>query len=143
MSNAQVQGEGMSEDGFLGTKGARQIALSMKIRSIVTLEGARLWLLTGFILGFGALIAAIWILFQEYVATSNYGAWPGVALVAQNVLIFLAYAFKTTVLQKILCIADRSHINLAAVRSNGAFDVRRALSDAITTIIPYCTLSLA
>ena len=48
MSNGQVRGEGYG-DGCIGQR------------------GARVWLFVGFLLSFSALIAATWILFQNYV----------------------------------------------------------------------------
>jgi len=51
-------------------------------------RGARAWLFFGFLLGFGALIAANWILFQVYVIPGAPKQWPGVALFLQNAFIF-------------------------------------------------------
>ncbi|OQV22684.1 putative Transmembrane protein 50A [Hypsibius exemplaris] len=79
VSNGQVRGEGYS-DGCLGQK------------------GARIWLFLGFVMGFSALIAATWVLFQNYVvgpidASGAHNApprsWPGVGLFLQNLFIFL------------------------------------------------------
>uniref|UniRef100_A0A914UTB2 Transmembrane protein 50A n=2 Tax=Plectus sambesii TaxID=2011161 RepID=A0A914UTB2_9BILA len=71
VSNSQVRGEAMNE-GMLGIK------------------GARLWLMIGFVLTFGSLVAAIWIMFADYVLnSSDQDSWPGVALFLQNFLIFL------------------------------------------------------
>jgi len=50
--------------------------------------GARIWLFTGFMLGFGALIGASWILFGGYVVPNKQPYWPGVAIFLQNALIF-------------------------------------------------------
>ncbi|XP_014674486.1 PREDICTED: transmembrane protein 50B-like [Priapulus caudatus] len=55
-------------------------------------RGARVWLLIGFLLGFGAIIASAWILFASYVIypTPNVDQWPGVAVFLQNALIFIS-----------------------------------------------------
>lgn len=55
-------------------------------------RGARAYLFIGLLIGFGALISSVWILFETYVIESTKAAsvWPGVWLLAQNVLIFLA-----------------------------------------------------
>lgn len=50
--------------------------------------GARVWLFIGFMLGFGALIAACWILFGVYVVPNKHPVWPGVAVFLQNAFIF-------------------------------------------------------
>ncbi|CAH1799305.1 unnamed protein product [Owenia fusiformis] len=52
--------------------------------------GARIWLFIGFLLGFGALIAASWILFGVYVVPMKQPQWPGVAVFLQNALIFFS-----------------------------------------------------
>ncbi|XP_064629784.1 transmembrane protein 50B-like [Lineus longissimus] len=52
--------------------------------------GARVWLFTGFLLGFGALIAASWILFGLYVVPNDKPTWPGIAVFLQNALIFFS-----------------------------------------------------
>lgn len=69
VSNAQIREE--STGGRLGMKGARR------------------WLFFGFAMGFGAVIAACWILFVNYVAVGAQHQWPGVGLFLQNILIFL------------------------------------------------------
>ncbi|VDM44741.1 unnamed protein product [Toxocara canis] len=72
VSNSQVRGESMNE-GVLGTK------------------GSRLWLMCGFVLSFASLVAAIWIMFADYVLVlGDHPTWPGVALFLHNFLIFLA-----------------------------------------------------
>jgi len=71
VSNSQVRGEAMTE-GVLGTR------------------GARLWLLLGFVVGFGSLIASIWILFGDFVVNQSANQWRGAALFLQNFLIFIA-----------------------------------------------------
>jgi len=65
VSNSQVRGEAMTE-GALGTR------------------GARLWLLLGFVVGFGSLIASIWILFGDFVVSGAPNQWRGAALFLQN-----------------------------------------------------------
>ncbi|XP_074655036.1 transmembrane protein 50B-like [Tubulanus polymorphus] len=53
--------------------------------------GARVWLFIGFLLGFGSLIAASWILFGHYVVLAQgKDAWPGIAVFLQNALIFFS-----------------------------------------------------
>jgi len=58
--------------------------------------GARIWLFVGFLLGFGSLIAAFWILFGEYLVSNPDNTfqpkhnYPGVAIFMQNILIFAA-----------------------------------------------------
>ncbi|KAK3585596.1 hypothetical protein CHS0354_036782 [Potamilus streckersoni] len=51
---------------------------------------ARVWLFIGFLLGFGALIAASWILFGLYVVPGAEHEWPGIAVFLQNALIFFS-----------------------------------------------------
>lgn len=46
-------------------------------------------LLLGFILGFSALTGSVWILISEYASGKYPNAYPGVALLIQNILIFL------------------------------------------------------
>ena len=43
-------------------------------RSLSVIAGARIWLFTGFLLGFCSLIAASWILFGIYVVQSKSNA---------------------------------------------------------------------
>nr|XP_026694166.1 transmembrane protein 50B-like [Ciona intestinalis] len=72
VSNGQVRGDSYSE-GCLGT------------------TGARIWMLLGFLLTFGSLIAAMWVLFGIYVVNTTKGnSYPGVAVFLQNALIFFA-----------------------------------------------------
>jgi hypothetical protein len=52
VSNGQLRGESFTT-GCLGVR------------------GARIWFFFGFLLGFGALIGASWILFGEYLITSE------------------------------------------------------------------------
>ncbi|KAK7108140.1 transmembrane protein 50B-like isoform X2 [Littorina saxatilis] len=57
--------------------------------------GARVWLFLGFLLAFGSLIAASWILFGFYVVHFVEPDWPGIAVFLQNALIFFsALVFK-------------------------------------------------
>lgn len=69
VSNGQIRGESYT-DGCFGQ------------------TGARVWLFAGFLLGFGALIAASWILFGIYVVPKHDHVWPGVATFLMNALIF-------------------------------------------------------
>jgi len=57
--------------------------------------GARIYLFIGFLLAFGSLIAASWILFGFYVVENVQPDWPGIATFLQNALIFFsAFLFK-------------------------------------------------
>lgn len=47
-----------------------------------------IWLFIGFVLGFGSLIASIWILFGAYVVVGA-NILPGLAVFIQNFFIFL------------------------------------------------------
>jgi len=71
VSNAQVRGDSY-EAGCLGQ------------------TGARIWLLIGFLFGFGGLIGACWVLFGSYVASDKDDTWPGVAVFLQNAFIFFS-----------------------------------------------------
>lgn len=71
VSNAQVRGE------TYGT-------------SCIGQTGARVWLIMGFLLLFGSLIAASWILFGAYVVPAKSDPWPGVAVFLQNAFIFFS-----------------------------------------------------
>jgi hypothetical protein len=53
-------------------------------------HGAKLWLFTGFVIGFAAIIAAIWIMVEEFTVATAGNVWPGVALLLQNVFILLS-----------------------------------------------------
>ncbi|KAJ8004592.1 hypothetical protein DPEC_G00137890 [Dallia pectoralis] len=60
--------------------------------------GARLWVFVGFLMMFGSLISAIWILFAAYVVPEK-SVYPGLAVFFQNTLIFfstLIYRFGRT-----------------------------------------------
>jgi len=50
---------------------------------------ARVWLFIGFVLGFGSVIAAIWILFGVYVIPGSAATYPGIGIFFQNALIFI------------------------------------------------------
>lgn len=52
-------------------------------------KAAKGCLLLGFILGFSALTGSVWILISEYASGKYPNTWPGVALLIQNILIFL------------------------------------------------------
>ncbi|RWS27080.1 transmembrane protein 50A-like protein [Leptotrombidium deliense] len=69
VSNGQVRGESYT-NGFFGQR------------------AARIWLFIGFVLGFGSIIAAIWILFAAYVIPERKLIYPGIGLFLQNILIF-------------------------------------------------------
>merc|ERR1711879_472928 len=74
VSNRQLRGEGY-EYGCLGV------------------NGVRIWFFFGFLMGFGSLIGAAWILFGEYVSNTNFNpktTYPGVAIFLQNACIFFA-----------------------------------------------------
>lgn len=68
ISNSQLRDDGYSETDSRVAKGC---------------------LLIGFILGFTALMGSVWILISEYTTGTYKNAWPGVALLFQNMLIFL------------------------------------------------------
>ncbi|XP_022107209.1 transmembrane protein 50A-like [Acanthaster planci] len=54
-------------------------------------RGARLWLFVGFLLAFGGLIGASWILFGPYVVNKQFSeSYPGIAIFFQNFLIFVS-----------------------------------------------------
>jgi len=80
VTNDQLRGESFNHtDGCLGVM------------------GSRIWFFFGFLMGFGSLIGAAWILFGEYLypspehtnfrPVSNY---PGVAFLLQNLFIFFS-----------------------------------------------------
>jgi hypothetical protein len=48
---------------------------------------ARIWLFIGFVLGFGSMIASVWILFGDFVMYDKK-IYPGIGLFLQNLLIF-------------------------------------------------------
>lgn len=52
-------------------------------------RAAKACLLVGFILGFSALTGSVWILISEYASGKYATAYPGIALLMQNILIFL------------------------------------------------------
>jgi len=72
VSNSQIHGT-YDYGGMLGTR------------------GARLWLMLAFVLSFASLVAAVWLMFSEYVfRQGDTPKWPGVALFLNNFLIFCA-----------------------------------------------------
>jgi hypothetical protein len=52
-------------------------------------RAAKACLLVGFILGFSALTGSVWILISEYASGKYENPYPGVAVLLQNILIFL------------------------------------------------------
>ncbi|RWS15845.1 transmembrane protein 50A-like protein [Dinothrombium tinctorium] len=54
-------------------------------------RACRIWLFIGFVLGFGSIIASIWIMFGVYVLPSKTPIYPGIGLFLQNILIFAGY----------------------------------------------------
>jgi len=78
VSNSLLRGDGYT-DGFLGS------------------VGARIWFFFGFMMGFGSLLGASYILFGEYLWSHEgkntfepQNVYPGVAFFLQNLFIFLA-----------------------------------------------------
>lgn len=56
-----------------------------------TLTRTRIWLFVSFTVCFAGIIAAIWIGVEHWFNNADLGnVWPGVALICQNLLIFLA-----------------------------------------------------
>jgi len=54
-------------------------------------RGARIWIFVGFVLGFAAIIAAVWVMVANFnEAPKDASSWPAVSLLLQNVFIFLA-----------------------------------------------------
>jgi hypothetical protein len=49
-------------------------------------NGVKVWLFTGFVLGFAAMIAAVWLMVEEFHEKPE----PGIALLLQNIMILLA-----------------------------------------------------
>lgn len=70
VSSAQVRGDGYTTGGCFGT------------------TGARIWLFLGFLLAFGAIISAAWIMFGLYIVPNKPNVMPGVSIFIQNALIF-------------------------------------------------------
>lgn len=57
---------------------------------------AKIWLLIGFVMGFASVIAAVWIMIDDFINNEKKDNWPGVALLMQNLLILvgsLVYKF--------------------------------------------------
>lgn len=69
-------------------------------------NGVKVWLFTGFVLGFSALIASVWLMISEFTqdlspsdTPKEGGSWPGIVLLLQNALILvssLLYKFGRT-----------------------------------------------
>ena len=72
VTNGAIRGDTYSEGGVCGQRGARA------------------WFFMGLVMGFTALIASSWILFQNYVIPEKEDKWPGVGLFMQNLFIFLS-----------------------------------------------------
>ncbi|CAD7080795.1 unnamed protein product [Hermetia illucens] len=51
---------------------------------------AKIWLLIGFMLGFSAIIASVWIMVADFTSKDKVETWPGVAILLQNVLILIS-----------------------------------------------------
>ncbi|XP_037934082.1 transmembrane protein 50B [Teleopsis dalmanni] len=47
---------------------------------------AKIWLLIGFVIGFASIIAAVWVMIDDFINTKKDN-WLGVALLLQNVLL--------------------------------------------------------
>jgi hypothetical protein len=52
--------------------------------------GARIWIFTAFVMAFSTLIASMWIFFGVYIVPIKNPQYPGLAVLLQNVLIFLS-----------------------------------------------------
>jgi hypothetical protein len=57
------------------------------------LTRVRVWLFVSFVIAFGGIIAAVWIACANWFVNEQAPLthWPGVALILQNVLIFVRY----------------------------------------------------
>jgi len=53
-------------------------------------RGARIWIFVGFVLGFAAIIAAVWMMIVTFNEKTEGSKWPPVSLLLQNVFIFLS-----------------------------------------------------
>ncbi|XP_039484947.1 transmembrane protein 50A isoform X1 [Drosophila santomea] len=51
---------------------------------------AKIWLLVGFLMGFASIIAAIWVMIDDFINNEKKEGWFGVALLMQNVFILFA-----------------------------------------------------
>lgn len=99
------------QEGILGTKGSgypiRYLSYFIAVKSVLfvllnityhsflfELElflGSRLWLMCGFVLSFASLVAAMWIMLEDYVLVpGDHANWPGVVLFLHIFLIFVA-----------------------------------------------------
>lgn len=52
-------------------------------------SGIKIWLFTGFVLGFAAMIASVWLMIGEYTEDDGKQS-QGIGLLLQNVMILLA-----------------------------------------------------
>ncbi|XP_018801532.1 PREDICTED: transmembrane protein 50A [Bactrocera latifrons] len=50
---------------------------------------AKIYLLIGFVMGFASIIAAIWVMIDDFINNKKKDNWPGVALLMQNVFILI------------------------------------------------------
>ncbi|XP_017480593.1 PREDICTED: transmembrane protein 50A [Rhagoletis zephyria] len=50
---------------------------------------AKIWLLIGFVMGFASIVAAVWVMIDDFINNTKKDNWPGVALLMQNVLILI------------------------------------------------------
>ncbi|KAL9903535.1 transmembrane protein 50B [Glossina fuscipes] len=51
---------------------------------------AKIWLLIAFVMGFASIIAAVWVMIDDFINNSEKDSAQGVALLMQNILILLA-----------------------------------------------------
>ncbi|KAH8260481.1 hypothetical protein KR038_001892 [Drosophila bunnanda] len=51
---------------------------------------AKIWLLVGFVMGFASIIAAVWVMIDDFINNEKKESWFGVALLLQNVFILFA-----------------------------------------------------
>ncbi|EDV38955.1 uncharacterized protein Dana_GF24739 [Drosophila ananassae] len=70
-----VKGEHISEEHNSSESGARI---------------AKIWLLVGFFMGFASIIAAVWVMIDDFINNDKKDGWFGVALLLQNVFILFA-----------------------------------------------------
>ncbi|XP_055325222.1 transmembrane protein 50A [Sitodiplosis mosellana] len=71
VSQAQINGDVAFNGGCLETR------------------GARIWIFVGFVLGFAAIIAAVWTMIVRLNGSENKSSWPAISVLLQNVFIFL------------------------------------------------------
>lgn len=70
VTQAQINGDTQFSGGFMEAR------------------GARIWIFVGFVLGFAAIIAAIWTMIADFNKDSS-SSWPAISILLQNVFIFL------------------------------------------------------